>query len=105
MSDAKLAWIDGALATGFAILGAWLSYVSHQAAQAAVREHGYNVDSGAIEAMAAIVYCAPVAFAFALASISLFLSWRIRWFAHWCAVLLTVSPIIFECLWSFFTRN
>jgi uncharacterized membrane protein len=100
MKRAKtVAWFDAALATMFALLGIWLIHMADKAAEFAVREYGRNVDSGAVLAMIAIAYCAPLAIAFALASWSLFSNWRIRWFAHWIAVVLAVVPLIFDGVW------
>jgi hypothetical protein len=74
----KVAFVDGGLALICVTLCGWLVRVSNEAAADAVRRYGYNVDSGALEWIAAVVYCAPVALLFSLAAVSLWRGWRIR---------------------------
>jgi hypothetical protein len=89
----KVAWIDGGFALMYAALFGCLVHASNEAAADAVRRYGHNVDSGALESMAAVVYSAPVALLFGLAAVSLSRGWRIRWYAHWFAVAGAVVPL------------
>ncbi|BCT93586.1 hypothetical protein LYSHEL_26110 [Lysobacter helvus] len=74
------AWIDTAAAIVFTCMGALLLNASRVAAADAVRRYGRNVDSGALESMAALVYFAPGTILFALAAVALFRRWRgARW--------------------------
>jgi hypothetical protein len=90
----KVAFLDGGLALICAALCGWLVRVSNEAAAEAIRRYGHNVDSGALEWIAAVVYCAPVALLFSLAAVSLWRGWRIRWYAHWVAVAGAVVPLL-----------
>ncbi|MEC5388316.1 hypothetical protein VVD49_21465 [Uliginosibacterium sp. H3] len=91
--DAKtVGWIDASVSVLFAGLFAWAIYAANEAAADAVRHYGYNVDSGALVYIGAVIYLAPVACAFALASFSCFLRWRIKRFLHWLAVLGAIAP-------------
>ena len=75
----KIAFVDGGLALMGAALRGWLVRVSNEAAADAVRRYGHNVDSGALEWIAAVVYCFLVALLFSLAAVSLWRGLRIRW--------------------------
>jgi hypothetical protein len=89
----KVAWVDIALALLYAGVFAWLLHASHKAAADAVRRYGHNVDSGALEYVAAVLYFAPVALLFASAAVCLCRGWPIRWYAHWVAVAGAVVPL------------
>jgi hypothetical protein len=69
----KVAWVDGGFALMYATLFGCLVHASNEAVADTVRRYGYNVDSGALELMAAVVYSPPVALLFGLAAVSL---WR-----------------------------
>jgi hypothetical protein len=71
-----------------------LLWLSNEAAADAVRRYGHNVDSGALEFVAAVLYLAPVALLFSSAAITLWRGWRIRWYAHWFAVAVAVVPLL-----------
>jgi len=86
--------MDGGLALLCVTLFGWLVRASNEAAADAVRRYGHNVDSGALEWIAAFVYCVPVALLFSLAAFSLWRGWRIRWYAHWFAVAGGVLPLL-----------
>ena len=85
--------IDVAVAVVFATLFVWSIYAANEAAADAVRRYGHNVDSGALQIAAAIVYFAPVAFLFALASLSILRSWRIGRTIHWLAISYAIVPL------------
>ena len=89
----KVAWVDIIVAFLYAALLAWLVHASHEAAADAVRRYGQNVDSGALEFIAAVFYVAPVALLFGLAAVCLWYGWRVRWYAHWVAVAAAVVPL------------
>ena len=88
-----VAWIDIALAFLYTGLFAWLLDASQEAAADAVRRYGRNVDSGALEYIAAVIYFAPVALLFGSAAVCLWRGWRIRWYVHWIAVAGAVVPL------------
>ena len=88
-----VAWIDTALAFVFTGVFAWLLHASHEAAADAVRRYGHNVDSGALAAIAAVIYFAPVALLFGSAAVCLWRGSRIRWYVHWLAVAGAVVPL------------
>jgi hypothetical protein len=90
----KVALVDGSIAFIYGTLCAWLMWVSNQEAADAVRRYGHNVDSGALELIAAVVYFVPVALLFSSAAVSLWRGWRIRWYAHWFAVAGAVVPLL-----------
>ena len=96
--ERRVAWIDAGIAGIFALAFFWTMHAAKEAAADAVRRYGHNVDSGAIANAAAVIYFAPVALTFALASCALFCHWRIRWFAHWLAVAAAVLPPVFSLL-------
>ena len=89
------AWIDAAVALLFAFLCAWSIYVANAAAAEAVRLYGRNVDSGAMLYAAAVIYMAPAALGFGLASLSMFLAFRFRWVVQGLAVALAAVPVLF----------
>jgi Na+/H+-dicarboxylate symporter len=84
-------WFDTIVAILFAFLFAWFIYVANEAAAEAVRRYGRNVDSGALAWAAAVIYFGPVALLFAIAATALKQGWRIRWIAHWFAILAAVG--------------
>ena len=83
--------IDFWFAVGLAVLSLLLIYAGNRAAADAVRRYGYNVDSGALEWMVAIVYLAPLALLFGFASLALSRRWWIGKYAHWLAVAAVVT--------------
>jgi hypothetical protein len=78
--------IDLCVAACLAALSMLLIHGSNGAAEDAVRRYGYNVDSGAIEWMMGILWAAPLALLFAIASLTLWRGWRIARYVHWLAV-------------------
>lgn len=89
-----IAVVDIIFASAFVALAGWLFYASSVAAATATREFGRNVDSGAIESIAAGDYCIPVAVAFSVAAIAVFRDWRIKWYLQCLAVLIAVVPVV-----------
>lgn len=87
---------DAALAALFAAACAWMLWVSKEQAVAAVREYGYNVDSGALQFAAAVVFLLPVAALFSTAAIAGARGWRVSRYMHWFAVVAAVCPIAYE---------
>jgi hypothetical protein len=86
--------IDTICASAYVALAGWLFYASKLAAATATREYGHNVDSGAIESIAAGDYCVPAAVAFSAAAIALYRDWRIKWYLHWLALSIAVVPAV-----------
>jgi hypothetical protein len=89
----KVAWVNIAIALLYAGVFAWLLHASHEAAADAVRRYGHNVDSGALEYIAAVLYFAPVALLFGSAAVCLWRGWRIRWYAAGVAIAGAVVPL------------
>ena len=89
-----VAWIDIALAFVYTAVFAGLLHAAQEAAADAVRRYGRNVDSGALEYLAAVIYFAPVALLFGLAALCLWRGWRVRWYVHWIAVAGAVVPLL-----------
>jgi cell division protein FtsW (lipid II flippase) len=83
--------IDLVVAICLAALSLLLIYAADRAAADAVRRYGHNVDSGALEWMAAVLYVAPLALLFGFASLALSRRWWIGRFAHWLAVAAVVA--------------
>ena len=94
-SDQSVARSDALIALVFSALFCWSAFASYQAAADAVQRYGYNVDSGAIEAMVGIIYFAPVAILFALAAFAQWRSWRSGRYVHYLAFLYLVAPLAF----------
>jgi hypothetical protein len=93
------AWIDAAAAAAFVGMFALLLNGSRVAAEEAVRLYGHNVDSGAYEYIAAVLYFAPGAILFVLAAVALFSRWRAARFLHgiawgWVALPLVATAIL-----------
>jgi uncharacterized membrane protein len=89
-----VAWIDIVLAFVYAGVFVWLLHASQEAAAGAIRRYGRNMDSGALEYIAAVIYFAPVALLFGSAAICLWRRWRIRWYVHWIAVAGALVPLL-----------
>ena len=87
------AWIDAAAAMAFVGIFALLLNGSRIAAEEAVRLYGHNVDSGAYEYIAAVLYFAPGSILFGLAAIALFSRWRAARFLHGIAWGWVVLPL------------
>lgn len=88
----RTAWADGVIALFYTGLFVWAVSTGTAAAEAAVQDYGYNIDSGAIQFLVAIFYFGPLAVLFGLAAASLFRCWRVKWYLHWFAVFCAVSP-------------
>jgi cell division protein FtsW (lipid II flippase) len=86
-----IARIDLGVAICLAALSLFLIYAADSAAADAVRKYGRNVDSGALEWMAAVLYVAPLALLFGFASLALWRQWRIARYAHWLAIAALVA--------------
>jgi hypothetical protein len=84
---------DAALSALFAAACAWMFWVSRQEAASAVRQYGYNVDSGAPQYALAIVFLMPVTLLFGLAAIAGASEWRLSRYVHWLAIVAAVCPI------------
>lgn len=73
---------DWALALLLAAGGAWQIWVANEQAAAAVREYGYNVDSGALNYAFAVAFLLPVAALFGVAAVVGARGWRLARFVH-----------------------
>lgn len=82
----------------FAPVCAWIFWVSKRQAAVAVRQHGYNVDSSALQYVVAIVFLMPVAVLFGTAAIAGAREWCLDRYVHWIAVFAAVGPIAYEVL-------
>jgi hypothetical protein len=89
---------DAALSALFVAACAWMFWASKQQAAAAVRQYGYNVDSGALQYAVAIVFLMPVAVLFGAAAFAGAREWRLGRYVHWIAVFAAVGPIAYEVL-------
>jgi hypothetical protein len=92
--DQPLMYADAFVAVLMAVGAGWLFYFSREAAAEAVRLYGRNVDSGALEATAAGLYCVPNVALFTLSSIAMWRRWRLRWLAQASALFWLVGPIV-----------
>ena len=81
-----MALVNGALALLLTFAAVWLLHAAQLAAEEEVRVYGHNTDSGAIQSMVALGYCAPAALVFGLASAVFWLRWRIRWLLQLAAL-------------------
>jgi hypothetical protein len=93
---------DAALCTLFAMACAWMFWSSRAAAADEVRRYGYNVDSGAIEYAAVVVFLLPVALLFGAAAVAGARGWRPGRYLHWLAVAAAVAPIAYDAVASAF---
>jgi hypothetical protein len=94
------AWIAAAAAVVFAGLFTFSMRASRLAAEQAVRLYGHNVDSGAYEYMAGLLYLAPGAILFLLAAVALFKHWRSSGFLYGIAWGWIVLPFVaIAALW------
>jgi len=91
---------DAALAGIFAAASLWLFWVAKAQAASAVREYGYNVDSGAIPYAVALVFFMPVAVLFVAAAVVGSRGWRFGRSLHWLAIAAAVCPIAYEFISS-----
>src|SRR5262245_56758613 len=89
----KVARVDIAVAVLYAGVFECLLHASSEVAADAVGRYGHNVDSGALEFIAAIFYFAPVTFLLASAALCLWRGWRVRCYVHWIAVAGAVVPL------------
>lgn len=92
--ERALAWINAAVTTILLGFGVWLIHVANEAAAAAVRTYGYNVDSGALLYYFAIYYCAPTAALLAIVALFMQRRWRGRWPLQAFAVLWVVGSVL-----------
>ena len=96
------AWhFDAAVSALFWATCAWMLWLSKQNAEAAVREYGYNVDSGALEASVAVAYLFPVAVLFGAAAFAGARKWRLGLYVRWLAIVVAVCPIAYDLRHSF----
>ena len=86
----------------FATLSAWMFWVSRAQAADAVRRYGYNVDSGALEYAAVVVYLLPLTVLFGAAAVLGAREWRPGRYVHWLAVVAAVCPIAYGAVASAF---
>jgi hypothetical protein len=91
---------DALLFALFATASAWMFRVSREQAAGAVRQYGYNVDSGALEYAAAVVYLLPLAVLFGAAAVAGAREWRLGRYLHWLAVVAAVCPIAYDAIAS-----
>ena len=87
---------DAALSALFAMASAWMFWVSREQAAGAVRQYGYNVDSGALQYAVAIAFLVPVTVLFSAAAIAGSREWRLGRYMHWLAVAAAICPIAYE---------
>jgi hypothetical protein len=92
--EQTLVWLDAFASLIMASGVGWFLYISNEAAADAVRRYGRNVDSGALEYVAAIVYFMPNAIGFAVASVAMGQRWVIRWPAQGVAIFWLVAPVV-----------
>ena len=91
------AWhFDALLCALFATASAWMFWVSRVQAAGAVGLYGYNVDSGALEYAAVVVFLLPVAVLFGAAAVAGAREWRLGRYVHWLAVVAAVCPVAYE---------
>ena len=86
--------MDLGIAILFVVLSAWSIHVADAAAAEAVRNYGYNIDSGALAWVTAFFYLAPTALLFGVAALCIWREWRIKWVVHWSAVTCALAPIL-----------
>ncbi len=91
---------DAALAGLFAAACLWMFWVAKEQAASAVRQYGYNVDSGALQYAVAIVFLMPITVLFGAAAIAGSRGWRLGRYVHWLAVAAAVCPIAYEVIAS-----
>jgi hypothetical protein len=89
---------DPLLCALFATASAWMFWVSRGHAAGAVRQYGYNVDSGALEYAAVVVFLLPLAVLFGVAAVAGARNWRLGRYVHWLAVLAAVCPIAYGAI-------
>lgn len=89
---------DTLLCMLFATAGAWMLWVSREQAAGAVRQYGYNVDSGALEYAAVVVFLLPLAVLFGVAAVAGARDWRLGRYVHWVAVVASVCPIAYGAI-------
>lgn len=77
-------------------------WVSRAQAAGAVRQYGHNVDSGALEYAAVVVFLLPVAALFGAAAIAGARDWRLGRYVHWIAVVAAVFPIAYGAIGTAF---
>jgi hypothetical protein len=90
----KAAWVDAFSSALFAALVPLSYREAGLAAAEAVHLYGHNVDSGAYLIVIAIVFFAPAAVLFGLASVALFRRRRHSQVLHWSAWLWLAFPFI-----------
>jgi hypothetical protein len=89
---------DALLAALFATASAWMLWVSRVQAASAVRRYGHNVDSGALEYAAVVLFLLPLAILFGAAAIAGAREWRVGRYVHWFAVACAVCPIVYGAI-------
>ena len=90
--------VDTLLCVLFAIASAWMFWVSREHAAGAGRQYGYNVDSGALEYAAVVVFLLPLAILFGVAAVAGARDWRLGRYVHWLALVATVCPIAYGAI-------
>ena len=91
---------DVLLCALFATASAWMLWVSRVQATGAVHQYGYNVDSGALEYAAVVVFMLPLAVLFGVAAVAGAREWRLGRYVHWLAVVGAACPIAYEAIAS-----
>jgi hypothetical protein len=94
--------VDAGLAGLFAAACLWMFWSAREQAQAAVRQYGHNVDSGAIQYAVAVVFLLPVTALFGAAAIAGLRGWRVGRYVHWLAIAAAACPIAYEVIASAF---
>jgi len=73
-------------------------WVSREPAAAAVRQYGDNVDSGALEYAAVIVFLLPLTALFGLAAVAGARDWRLARYVHRLAVVAAACPMAYGAI-------
>jgi hypothetical protein len=91
---------DALLCALFATASAWMLWVARVQAAGAVRQYGFNVDSGALEYAAVVVFLLTSAVLFGAAAFAGAREWRLGRYVHWLAVVAAICPIAYGAIAS-----